>query len=194
MDELNRIRDRLSSNTYAAKEDEASNLYKTLLTIATSIKEVNDSIAFLDDNVNPTLSEASNLNVLAGSFNFTRLNLETDASLRLRLKQLLMPKVNGKMILNIIGMFTSNKPYMVETAPYTFDIHIVAGDIVSPGILFGIGPGDDSWGAAIGDDDADSAGATYYDPESGTIVSLDYLQALLNKIRPAGTVGTIVQD
>lgn len=194
MDELNRIRDRLPTQTYSAKEVETSNLYKLLLTLATSIKDANDNIALLDDNVNPTLAAAANLNILASSYDFTRLSLETDASLRLRLKSLLMPKVNGQMILNIIGMFTSAKPTLVETAPFTFEVHLAEGEMVSSGILFGIGPGDTSWGTAVGDDDSDTAGATYYDPESGTIVSLSYLQALLDKIRPAGTVGTIVQD
>ena len=194
MDELDRIKERLPMDTYPAKEDTTTNLYKLLYSLADSIHDANTNIGLLDDDISPSIAEDEKLNMITASMNMARLNLELDSALRKRILSILMPKVGLTPIIDIMSMFTDVRPYIVETTPYTFELHISAGDPVPAEYLFGIGPGDDTWGTAIGDDQVDYAGAIYLDPESGTFVSVTYLEQLLAKIRPAGTVATIVED
>jgi len=78
---------------------------------------------------------------------------------------------------------------LVETSEFTFDVYLCSGAAQgNPNYLFSIG-GPPDWGCGIGDDGTEFAGAI---EAFGEGPSLTYLQYILDQIKPAGTVGTVV--
>jgi len=191
MSALSNLLSNLCQDVFKLKEDDTSEIHKFMEALADSMESFYDQINSFLLLSTEYLSSGTYLDMIARGYGWDRFYGESESDYKLRFKAFLgMPKNGSEYILDIIQMYTFDRPTMTLTSPFNISLGLGCAGLVLADTCFTVG-GPPEFGSGIGDFGVLYAGAIYDDLHTGTHVSLTYLQYILNQIKPAGVVATL---
>ena len=193
MSVIERLKTYFPPEVYPAINDTSSELYILMNAIAESMEDFYDAVAVMRQQLTMPYATGYSMELLGNSYNVNKFQGEEENIFRLRFKAMTgMDKPTLQGIHDIVDMFVESEPVVSEPGNNIITVTIPGSTELDPTYYFTIGS-DGTYGSAIGDDGQTTPGAIYSTVRSAIIVSLTYLQNLLNLIKPAGYQINIVE-